>query len=154
MCIYMHNKRSRDQERAILLQGVNLPSSQPLAVGPLPFPQEKPVEISDGSSAERHHYVHAENTAGQVHLRRQWESLRNRPVVPLVVYHLPTQAVCTATVHVTHHTTDIHPTTCRHSIFDTKDHSVAHQQEKTTTGPTPPKKSCVQKAVVLYQKLM
>jgi len=58
------------------------------------------VEVSDGSSAERHHYVHAENTAGQVHLRHQGESLRNRPVVPLVVYHLPTQAQCEQSLYM------------------------------------------------------
>ncbi|KAK2157070.1 hypothetical protein LSH36_199g00033, partial [Paralvinella palmiformis] len=57
--VQWHNKRARDPERAILLQGVNMPSSQSVAAGPLPLPQEKPVEISDGSSAERHHYVHA-----------------------------------------------------------------------------------------------
>ncbi|KAK2143070.1 hypothetical protein LSH36_881g03003 [Paralvinella palmiformis] len=136
-----HNKRARNRERAILLQGVDLPASQPVAAGPLPLPQEKLVDISDDSSAERHHYVHAENTAGQVYLRCQGGSLRNRPVVPLVVYHLPTQAQCAQPLYMLPTTPQIY--TPQHAAPQysiprtTQWHINKRMQEPERQGPLP-----------------
>jgi len=116
VCLFMDNKRSRQDERAILLQGVDPAASQPVAAGSLPLAQEKPVAILNGSSTQKH-----QNTVGQVHLIHQGDSLLNIPVVPWFVYYLSVQAQYAQLLHIA--PAKSHISRSRHA----KDHSVVHQ---------------------------
>lgn len=65
-----HNKRLKRQDTGVLLQGVNLPVSVPVAARPLPLVQVRPPTVPP-RPGPHHHYHLPESTVGQAVDRRK-----------------------------------------------------------------------------------
>ncbi|CAL8240335.1 unnamed protein product [Merluccius merluccius] len=89
--IQWHNKRLKRQERSILLQGVNLPASIPVAPVPLPPVQVRPTAAAP-QPGPQHQYHLPVSTAGQAVVKRKSAAPAQHPHPPQSVRpRLPAQ---------------------------------------------------------------